>query len=172
MTDRLTDNEVLDIVNEDDEVIGQTTRKEVHQKGYIHRSIFFFLLDQQGRVLVNQRTANKEFYPEYWSMVFGGHVQSGETYEDAVLREVKEEAGIEGEPVFLASFKKRIDRKDKENGKIYKIITGKEPILDRDELKQGKFLTIEELENKLRKEKFLPETMELLRVLKKNGTRN
>jgi ADP-ribose pyrophosphatase YjhB (NUDIX family) len=42
-------------------------------------------------VFVSQRTDDKEFYPGYWSIVFGGHVHAGESYEDAVLRELKED---------------------------------------------------------------------------------
>ncbi len=167
-----TSYELFDIVSEEDEVIGQATRKEVHTKGYIHRSVFFYLFDKQGRVFVNQRTANKEFYPEYWSIVFGGHVHAGESYEDAVLREAKEEAGIEEKPIFITSFKKRFDKNDKENVKVYGLVANHEPKLNPNELKQGWFMLLKELEQKLKEEKFLPETPGLIQILRNYKSRN
>ena len=46
------------------------------------------------------RSKDKSFCPGYWSTAVGGHVQSGETYEEAVLREFKEELGTKTEIIF------------------------------------------------------------------------
>jgi len=159
-------DEIFDIVDENDRVIGKATRKEVHTRGHIHRSVLFFLLNKEKRVFVNQRSASKEFYPSCWSIVFGGHVGAGESYEEAVMREAKEEAGIEGEPIFLSDFKRRFDEEDKENSKVYAFIVNIEPKLDHREIKHGSFITIKELEQKLKKEKFVPETKGLYEILK------
>lgn len=159
--------ERFDTVDECDNVTGHATRREVHSKGHIHRSVLFFIFDMEGRLFVNQRTENKEFYPGYWSVVFGGHVHAGESYEDAVRRELKEEAGIEEEPKLLSSFKKRFDEKDRENVRVYAIVTEQRLIVDREEIRQGEFMTIEELRVMLKKEKFLPETQKLLDILGK-----
>jgi len=90
--------EIYDVVDEDDKVIGKATRQEIHDKRLIHRSVMFFIFDKKGRIFVTQRTKHKEFYKEYWSIVLGGHVNSGETYEEAAIRECKEETGIENKP--------------------------------------------------------------------------
>lgn len=158
--------EIFDVVDEDDSVIGKATRHEVHDKKLIHRGVMFFIFDKKGRIFVTQRSSNKEFYKEYWSIVLGGHVDSGETYEEAVIREFKEETRIEGKPVFMKFFKQRIPE-EKENIKVYAFYTNKLPRVDPFEIKQGKFMTIEEMNNLLKKEKFLPETKVLLRILKK-----
>jgi isopentenyldiphosphate isomerase len=157
--------EVFDRVNENDEVIGSATRKEAHSKGHIHRSVLFYVFDTEGRVFVNQRSDDKEFYPGYWSIVFGGHVHAGETYEQAVEREAKEEAGITQKPSFMTAFKKRFNKKDKENVRVYAFMTDGKLTVDPAEIKQGIFMTMTELEQKLGKEKFLPETETLLSVL-------
>jgi isopentenyl-diphosphate delta-isomerase len=158
--------ETFDIVNDEDEVVGRATRKEAHTRGYIHRSVLFFLFDKDGRVFVSQRTENKDFYPGYWSIVFGGHVLMGESYEEAVARELKEEAGIEEIPIFIAAFKKRFDEEDKENVRVYAFVTGRELAVDPGEIKQGKFMTLAGLEEKMKKENFLPETGLLYEILK------
>lgn len=158
--------EEFDIVNEDDEIIGKTTRLEAHTLGHIHRSTVFFILDKQNRIFVNQRSVSKEFYPEYWSIAMGGHVGTGENYENTVIREVKEEAGINEKPIFLTSFKKRFDDNDKENIRVYAFVTKQQIILHSGEFKKGQFMTVEELKEKLKNENFLPETPTLFRILK------
>jgi isopentenyldiphosphate isomerase len=50
-------NEIFDIINENNKVIGKATRAETHKKGLLHKSVFFFILDKKGRIFVNQRSA-------------------------------------------------------------------------------------------------------------------
>jgi isopentenyl-diphosphate delta-isomerase type 1 len=157
--------EIFDVVDENDNVIGKATRKEVHNKKLIHRSVMFFIFDKKGRILVTQRTKAKDMFPEYWSITLGGHVNSGESYDEAVVREAKEEAGVENKPFFMGIINKRITE-EKENSKIYEFVTDKRIKLDKGELKQGMFLTMEELKDKIKKEKFLPETKDLLNIFK------
>lgn len=158
--------ELFDTVSDEDDVVGRATRKEAHTKGLIHRSVLFFIFDRESRVFVSQRTDNKEFYPGYWSIVFGGHVHAGESYEDAVMRELEEEAGIREKPSFMGAFKKRFDEKDKENVRVYGFVAKHELIVNPVEIKQGLFMTPRELEEKMRNEKFLPETGKLYEILK------
>ena len=159
-------DEIYSVVNEDDKVIGKATRKEVHVKKLTHRSVMFFIFDKKGRILVTQRTKNKEFYKEYWSIGLGGHVNAGETYDETVVREVKEEANIDDKPFPMGSFKLRLPE-ESENARVYGFVIDKKPELDPFEVKQGIFMTREEMEEKIKKEKFLPETKDLLRILKK-----
>jgi isopentenyldiphosphate isomerase len=164
-------DEFFDVVTDDDEVVGRATRKEAHAKGYVHRSVLFFIFDREGRIFVNQRTDTKEFYPGYWSIVFGGHVHAGEDYPGTVRREAEEEAGVRSQPFFMASFKKRFDDLDRENVRVFGFVADNEPVLDHTEIKQGTFMTLEELERKMELEKFLPETSRLYEILK-NYLRN
>jgi len=159
--------EIFDVVDENDKVIGKATRKEVHDKKLIHRSVMFFIFDKKGRILVTQRTKTKDMFPEFWSITLGGHVNSGESYDKAVVREAKEEAGIEVKPFFMGVINKRIPE-EKENSKVYGFITNGKIELDKNELKKGMFLTIEEIRRVIKKEKFLPETNDLLKILKNN----
>ena len=105
--------EFFDIVDENDNVIDKASREECHEKSLIHRSVMFFVFNEKGKVLVTKRTKNKDFFPGFWSIVMGGHVGSGESYEEAVAREVEEEVGLKAVPFFIHYFKKRI-REEKE----------------------------------------------------------
>lgn len=157
--------EIYDVVDEDDNVIGKATREEVHKKKLIHRSVMFFIFDKKGRILVTQRTKNKEFFKEFWSIGLGGHLLAGENYDKAVVRECKEETNVDSKLFFMSSFKLRIPD-ESENVRVYGFVTDKTPELDPFEVKQGIFLTMKEANEKIKKEKFLPETKDLLRILK------
>lgn len=84
----------IPIVNEKDEVIGETTIKEAKEKGYIRRISRVFIFDEKGRMLIQFRSKNVHGHPLTWDQAVGGHVDYGESYAEAAVREMKEELGI------------------------------------------------------------------------------
>ncbi|MEV4335278.1 NUDIX domain-containing protein [Streptomyces sp. NPDC049597] len=90
--------ELLDIVDEQDRVIGQAPRGEAYARGLRHRCVFVLVRDGEGRVFVHRRTATKLVFPSLYDMFVGGVVGAGETYDDAALREAEEELGVSGLP--------------------------------------------------------------------------
>lgn len=90
-----TPEELVDVVDEDDVVIGQARKREVHgNPKLIHREIGIILYDKENRVLIQQRSWKKLVDPGYWSLSAAGHVRSGETPEQAVVQELEEELGL------------------------------------------------------------------------------
>lgn len=88
--------EIFDVLNENGEFTGKTaTREECHQKGYWHRAVYAFIIDNKGNVLLQKRSSNKKLWPNLWDVTVGGHVDSGEFGRQALIRETKEELGIE-----------------------------------------------------------------------------
>lgn len=51
------------------------------------------LLCRQGRLLLGKRSARRRAYPGVWDLP-GGHVESGETTEQTLVRELREEIGV------------------------------------------------------------------------------
>ncbi|SEO09542.1 NUDIX hydrolase [Actinacidiphila rubida] len=104
----LSADEILDIVDEDDHVIGQAPRGEAYARGLRHRCVFVLARDAEGRIFVHRRTARKLVFPSMYDMFVGGVVGTGESYDDAALREAEEELGVNGlprpEPLFRFSF--------------------------------------------------------------------
>ncbi|MFG2900586.1 NUDIX domain-containing protein [Streptomyces zaomyceticus] len=90
--------EILDVVDEHDRVIGRAPRGEVYARGLIHRCVFVRVLDAEGRVFVHRRTPTKLVYPSMYDMFVGGVVGAGESYDEAALREAEEELGVRGLP--------------------------------------------------------------------------
>jgi len=98
-----TDGEILPVCDWDDREIGTATRREIHEKGLIHRAVHAILIDARGRVVLQKRGLKKDRYPGWWDISVGGHVGVGETYVEAVRREIGEEMGIaNAEPVLCA----------------------------------------------------------------------
>lgn len=88
--------ESFDVLNEYGEFTGKiATREECHKNGYWHRAVYAFIIDNNGNVLLQKRSANKKLWPNMWDVTVGGHVDSGEFGRQALIRETKEELGIE-----------------------------------------------------------------------------
>ncbi|GGV67614.1 MULTISPECIES: NUDIX domain-containing protein [Streptomyces] len=91
-------DEIIDIVDEQDRVVGQAPRGEAYAKGLRHRCVFVQARDAAGRVFVHRRTATKLVFPSLYDMFVGGVVGAGESYDEAALREAEEELGVTGLP--------------------------------------------------------------------------
>jgi len=86
--------EVFDVVNERDEVIGRQTRREVHRTGLKHRAIHVFVFNSRGEVFLQKRSMSKDSSPGLWDSSASGHLDCGEDYDACVVRELHEEIGL------------------------------------------------------------------------------
>jgi isopentenyl-diphosphate delta-isomerase type 1 len=87
--------EIFDVVNERDEVIGKQTRSEVHRLGLMHRATHVLVFNSRGRVFLQKRSMTKDRQPGLWDSSASGHVDSGEDYDACVVRELREELGLQ-----------------------------------------------------------------------------
>ena len=92
--------EILDLVNENDQIIGQASRNEVSIDGVKnYRVINAFIKNKEGRLWIPRRTAKKRIFPLALDMSVGGHVERGESYLQGFERELFEEVNIKLEDV-------------------------------------------------------------------------
>lgn len=88
--------EYFDVLNENGEFTEKVaTREECHEKGLWHRAVYCFIFNNNGDVLLQKRSKNKKLLPNLWDITAGGHVLSGEFGMQALIREIKEELGID-----------------------------------------------------------------------------
>jgi 16S rRNA (adenine1518-N6/adenine1519-N6)-dimethyltransferase len=92
------DEEIFDVVDADDRVTGRATRREVHEKGLLHRAVHVFVVNRRGELLLQKRSRFKDAHPGVWDSSVSGHLDAGEDYAAAALRELEEEMGITGVP--------------------------------------------------------------------------
>jgi ammonium transporter, Amt family len=103
------DMEWVDIVDEQDRVVGRATRAEMRAGNLLHRCVAIFCFDaDRRRVYVHRRTAHKDVFPNLYDMSVGGVVRAGEDYASAARREIDEELAIAG-PVPELLFRHRYE---------------------------------------------------------------
>ena len=86
--------EIFDVVNERDEVIGQAPRPEVHARGLWHRAVHVLVFNAQGEVFLQKRSMKKDIAAGKWDSSSSGHLDTGEDYDACAVREAREEIGL------------------------------------------------------------------------------
>ena len=86
--------EIFDVVDPADRVIGQAPRSQVHSLHLLHRAVHVLLFDRSGALLVQKRSATKDTYPGCYDSSASGHLNAGEEYDAAAARETQEELGL------------------------------------------------------------------------------
>jgi isopentenyldiphosphate isomerase len=92
--------EFFDIVDEHDRVIGQAPRSACHgNPALVHRVAHVLVFNKRGELLLQKRSRHKDIQPGRWDTSVGGHLDLGESYLQAAVREMAEELGISGVPL-------------------------------------------------------------------------
>lgn len=150
-------DEIFPIVDETGCVIGKATRSECHNGSMLlHPVVHLHIFDSKGRLYLQRRSMNKDIQPGKWDTAVGGHVDHGETIEEALCREVREELGITRfKPIhnFTYLFCSSIER---ELVHSYRTIYEGEIKIDPAEIDEGKYWKTDEIEALLGKGLFTP----------------
>jgi isopentenyldiphosphate isomerase len=85
--------EIFDVVNERDEVVGQATRAEAHRSGLPHRAVHVLVFNSKRQIFLQKRSMNKDRQPGKWDSSASGHLDTGEHYDACAVRELREELG-------------------------------------------------------------------------------
>ena len=88
-------DEVFDVVDAKDQVIGQQPRSEVHRLGLMHRATHVLVFNAAGHVFLQKRSMKKDRQPGVWDSSASGHVNTREDYDACAVRELQEEIGIQ-----------------------------------------------------------------------------
>jgi len=92
------------LVNERDEPVGTMEKMEAHQKGLLHRAFSVFIFDTAGKMLLQQRAAEKYHGAHLWTNACCSHPYPGEAIEAAAQRRLHEELGIQASIKEIFSF--------------------------------------------------------------------
>lgn len=101
---------MLEVVNENDEVVGLESSLKIHQEGLLHREIHLWFITPDAKIIFQRRAKNKDTFPDKFDATVGGHVEPKMSYDETVIKECKEETGLNlvfGQVVFLSKFKIR-----------------------------------------------------------------
>ena len=168
--------ELIKIVNENGDFTGQIMDKEeAHDKNLLHNEVAIFIINNDGKVLLQKRSANKRFAPNKWGLC-AGHVDANESLEDAAIREIKEEVGLDVTPKELIPYGKREVTIRDSNSHItyfYYVKCNKkedEFIIQEEELSEVRWFNIDEIINMIKEGKtsFKENKIKLFEKLKKD----
>jgi len=113
-------DELFDVIDEEDNVIGQEMRSIVHQRGLWHRGVHIFLFTDEGKLLVQQRSKDRLHAPLALDCSVSEHVKAGEDYYTAAIRGQQEEIGVGGIKLErLVKFKMNYGPNDNEISELY-----------------------------------------------------
>lgn len=89
-------DEYIDIVTKEGKPTGKTVLKsEAHKNGWYHNTIHLWLFTNKGEILLQQRSHKKTIHPLLWDVSAAGHIDAGESFIEAALRETREELGLQ-----------------------------------------------------------------------------
>lgn len=98
------EEEILEVVDEYNRVIGRAERRVIHEKGLRHRSVHILVFNSRGELFLQKRSPNKDQYPDHWDTSAAGHTEPGETPLVAARRELREELGLTADLVHVLDF--------------------------------------------------------------------
>jgi isopentenyldiphosphate isomerase len=140
--------EIFDVVNERDEVVGRRPRSEVHRLGLMHRAVHLLVFNRLGQVFLQKRSKNKDRQPGVWDSSASGHLNLGEGYEACAIREAQEEIGLrlEGAPQPLFKLAACAET-DQEHVWVYRYSSDGPFILDPVEVETGAWFDTQAVTN-------------------------
>lgn len=145
-----TDDDLLPVVDEYDKVIEIQRRRQVHLGRLRHRAVQIGVVTPEGRVWLQKRSQAKDAWPGAWDLSSTGHVDAGESYDEAARRELREELGIENRPAFVTKVE-ACERTGWEFQSLYALRwAGEITEFNRQEIEQMRAFTLEEIREMMR----------------------
>jgi len=145
-------DELLDVVDDSDSVIGQASRGEVHQRNLKHRAVHILVFSNSGKIFLQKRSSSKDRHPGVWDSSASGHLDAGEKYDVAAIRELKEELGFSPKTPLKPLFKlEASDATGQEFVWVYRCDSDGPFNLNRDEIEKGDWFSPAELDKWLEK---------------------
>ncbi len=163
------EDEIFPLVDETGNIIGQATRKECHSNNnLLHPVVHVHIFNGNGEIYLQKRPHTKDIQPNKWDTAVGGHVDYGETIDQARTREILEETGLTDlQCTFITKY---VWRSEVETELVHVFFAKYEyPITFRnEEIPDGKFWTINDITEAMNKDVFTPNfEQEFLRYVKK-----
>lgn len=139
--------EILEVVDQDDRVIGLERRGVIHAHGLMHRSAQVLLFNPSGKLFLQKRSMHKDEFPGLWDSSAAGHVEPGESYHQCAVRELEEELGIRFSGKLTQLFKIQASKHTGfEHCTVFKCVSDSPVTLQPEEVDEGKWLDPTEID--------------------------
>jgi isopentenyl-diphosphate Delta-isomerase len=141
-------DELFDVVDANDVVIGQAVRGEVHARKLLHRAVSIFVFNTRGELLLQLRSSTKDEFPDCYTSSASGHLDSGEDYETAAVRELEEELQLDSPLTFRIKLPASPETAN-EHTALYETTTDETPHFHPTETAGGEFDSLESIQRRI-----------------------
>ncbi len=145
--------EMLILVNEYNQEIGQMEKMQVHQKGLLHRAFSILLFNDQDQLLLQQRASHKYHSPRLWSNTCCGHPRLNESTQEAANRRLIEEMGIRIplQELYTFQYQSVLENNliEHEYDHVFVGRYNNPPIPNADEVSDWKYISMDDLQNEI-----------------------
>ena len=148
--------ELVDVVDDAVQTIAVVTRREMRERRLPHRCCYVLVFNRQGELLIHLRTATKDVYPSHWDICVGGVLAAGESFNEGVDREIREEIGVDLVAIPLYPFRYE-DPKTIVHGMLYHAVSDGPFHFQVEEIVRGEFVAVEEALRRSNCEPFCPD---------------
>lgn len=143
-----TANTLIDAVNERDEEVGTVRRGEALQEGRNFRTAHVFILNHEGKLLLQRLAKGRDRHPGRWGSSVAAYLFAGESYEEGALRRMKEELGVAGDLIPLG----KLEMRDVNSLKFVSLFLSHSEaaeVREPDHISELRYWTVEEIQARL-----------------------
>ena len=154
-------DELVDIVDDAGRVVRVVTRREMRAGRLPHRCVSLLVFNARGDLFVHLRTATKDVHPSHWDVTVGGVPAAGEPWDEAAVREGREELGVDLRPERLFPFR-YADGDPVLHAMVYRAVHDGPFALQVEEIVRGEFVPLAEVAARTARDRFCPDGLAVL----------
>jgi isopentenyldiphosphate isomerase len=159
-------DELVDVIDDEGRTIAVVARRQMRQQRLPHRCTYVLVFNARGELFVHLRTAAKDVYPGHWDVAIGGVLAAGETFEQGVRREIREEIGIDAVAEALFPFR-YADERTTVQAMVYRLIHEGPFQLQAEEIVRGDFVPMTNVWDRIDREPFCPDGVQVLQTFER-----
>jgi isopentenyl-diphosphate delta-isomerase type 1 len=142
--------ELLDVVDAHDRVVGVRARGDIHRLGLMHRSVHILVFNSNDQLFVQKRSMSKDANPGLWDSSAAGHLDSGEDYSNGAIRELSEELGVVVAPPLEILFRLSASQHTgMEHCTVYRCMNDGPFQLQEEEIDEGAWVACSEMDRRV-----------------------